>query len=62
MMNGGDWLRIRKRERIEKERGERERGKRKRNEQCIVRGCREYPIGNSRNAICKIYGKKEEKW
>jgi hypothetical protein len=50
-----------KRERIEKERGERER-KRKKNEQCVGRGCCEYPIANSRNNICKINGKKEEKW
>jgi hypothetical protein len=45
----------------EKERGIRER-KRRKNEQCVRRGCHKYPIANSRNNICKIKGKKEEKW
>jgi hypothetical protein len=49
-----------KRERFGKERGERER-KRKKHERCVGIGCREYPIANGRNEICKINGKKEEK-
>jgi hypothetical protein len=47
------------RERMNKER---ESGKRKRNERYFGRECREYPNANSRNEICKINGKKEEKW
>jgi hypothetical protein len=43
-------------------REERERGKGEKNEQCVRRGCHKYPIANSRNDICKINGKKEEKW
>jgi hypothetical protein len=43
----------------EGERRERER-KRKKHEQCVGIGCREYPIANERNKICKINGKKEK--
>jgi hypothetical protein len=52
MLQAFEWVRRRE---------ERERGKEEK-ERCVRRGCHKCPIGNSRNDICKINGKKEEKW
>ena len=49
-------------EREDQEGEGREREEKEKIERCIGRGCHEYPIANGRNNICKINGKKEEKW